>query len=154
MRQMTAGDIEELLLLRMEVLDAVFGKSVVDDAGREQLVEENRSYYERALRGGTHVACVAQIEGEVVGCGALCLQDEMPSPDNASGKCAYLMNIYTRPRFQRQGVGKAVVSWLVEQAQKAGADKIYLEATEAGKGLYTSCGFDDLPAMMILSEEK
>ena len=52
------------------------------------------------------LACFAYVGNEIVGCGGICLYQEMPSPDNPSGGCAYLMNIYTRPEFRGQGVGK------------------------------------------------
>lgn len=127
-REVGSTDIEHLLDLRMEVLAAVFADDSWD-AG--QLRAENRIYYESHL-GMDHVACIATIEGIEAGCGAICLQSEMPSPDNPSGKCAYLMNVYTRPAFRHRGVGKAAVTWLIGQAHERGAGKICLEATEAG----------------------
>ena len=83
----------------------------------------------------------------------VCLQHEMPSPDNPSGVCGYLMSIYTRPEHQGKGVGTAVVRWLVDKARRAGAGKVYLEATEAGRPVYTRVGFTDLPDMMILRKD-
>ena len=53
----------------------------------------------------------------------------MPPPDNPAGKCAYLMNIYTRPKARRQGVGETIVKWLINQAVTMGISKIYLEAS-------------------------
>lgn len=88
-----------------------------------------------------------------IACGSICLHDELPSPDNPSGKCAYLMNMYTRPEFRGQGVAGAVVEWVIDQARKAGAGKIYLETTPAGRGVYERAGFTDLPAMMILKDD-
>ena len=95
--------------------------------------------YKRQLQNGGHIACFACVDGEAAGCGGICIYEEMPSPDNPCGKCAYLMNIYTRPRFRRQGVGEAVVRWLAGQASQLGISKIYLESSEAGLGLYKSC---------------
>ena len=74
----------------------------------------------------------------------------MPSPDNPTGKCAYLMNIYTKPQFRKQGVGEAIIKWLVEQAIKRGISKIYLETSESGKRLYTKFGFVPMQDMMKL----
>ena len=78
--------------------------------------------------------------------------EEMPSPDNPCGKCAYLMNIYTRPQFRRKGVGEAVVRWLAGQALQLGISKIYLESSEAGLGLYKRLGFVPMQNMMKLPD--
>lgn len=97
-----------------------------------------------------HIACFAELDGQPVACGSICLQEELPSPDNPSGRCAYLMNMYTRPAHRGKGIAGAVVDWVVDQAKRAGAGKIYLETTPAGRGVYERAGFVDLPAMMKL----
>lgn len=138
--------IEQLLDWRMEVIRCVF--ELPADADLSDLRARNRAYYETTLADGTHLPCLAYVDGRPAGCGALCLQREMPSPDNPSGRNAYLMNIYTRPDARGHGVGRAVASWLVAQAREHGAGKIYLETTPAGRPLYESLGFADLPDMM------
>ena len=124
-RQAGVDEIDRLMAWRLEVLREVSRKG--------------------------HIACFAEIDGQVIGCGGVCLQREMPSPDNLSGKCAYLMNIYTRPEAQRCGVGHSVVRWLVARARQWGAEKIYLETSKEGRALYEGVGFVDLPDMMLLA---
>ena len=147
-----AGDlpIEELLDWRMEVLRCVF--ELPHDADMSKLRDANRAYYRQALEDGTHIPCMAYVNGRPVGCGALCLQREMPSPDNPGGLDAYLMNVYTRPDARGMGAGRAICRWLVAKAHEKGAGKIYLETTAAGRPLYESLGFQDLPDMMKLHE--
>jgi GNAT superfamily N-acetyltransferase len=142
------NDIDRLMRWRMETLRAVFALPASQDLS--SLEQENRAYYERELPAGGHSACMALVDGEEAGCGGVCFQREMPSPDNPTGMCAYLMNVYTRPCFRHHGVGRAVVDWLVEQAQLAGAEKIYLETTEEGRSLYVRSGFVDMEGMMCL----
>ena len=74
----------------------------------------------------------------------------MPSPDNRSGNCAYLMNIYTRAPYRGKGVAKAVCEWLINQAKTQGAEKIYLETSEGGKRLYRALGFHEMKDYMKL----
>ena len=116
------------------------------------LMEANLRYYLQALADGTHMACFAMRGEEPTGCGGICLQRELPSPDNPSGLCAYLMNIYVAPEERRTGTGNAIVAWLVDRALRAGAGKIYLETTEAGRPLYASRGFRPMPDMMKLAD--
>jgi GNAT superfamily N-acetyltransferase len=78
----------------------------------------------------------------------------MPSPDNPNGKCAYLMNIYTRPAYRGCGIGKKVVEWLICEAQKRNIAKIYLEASEAGRPLYEKLGFVNMHGYMKLENDQ
>lgn len=152
-RAASLADMEMLIKWRMEVLHEVFGVPL--DEPMEELEQENRLYYQKELPLGRHIACFACMDYtgagvEVVGCGGLCIYQEIPSPDNPSGWCAYLMNIYTRPRFRGMGVGEKVVRWLAAQAQEREITKIYLETSAAGKALYQKLGFSEMEDYMKL----
>lgn len=146
-RQVSA--IPTLMHWRGEVIENVFGQ-----APSKRLLVANRRYYATHIADGTHIAVVASADGEDAGCGALCLTEELPSPDNPSGRCAYLMNIYVRSQHRRKGIGHAVVRWLVDKAIESGCDKIYLETTDGGRPLYKSIGFEELPGMMKYADNK
>lgn len=141
-------DIGHLMKWRKEVIENVFGTEP-----SETLLESNRNFYLRNIPDGSHLAFVASMDGEDVGCGAICFSEELPSPDNPSGKCGYLMNIYVRKNFRMHGVGHDIVKKLVEEAKKHHCDKIYLETTPEGRPVYESLGFRDLPDMMKLSSD-
>ena len=79
-RQASLDDLDLLIQWRMEVLHCVF--SIPADADTAGLRQANIGYYRQALTNGSHIACFAEENGEIVGCGGLCLYDEMPSPDN------------------------------------------------------------------------
>lgn len=140
-------DISELLKWRREVIETVF-----DQDPSDTLMGANRDYYMRHLADKSHLAFIAETNGEEAGCGAICFSEELPSPDNPSGKCAYLMNIYVRNEFREKGVGHTIVKRLIEEARKRDCEKIYLETTDLGRSLYESLGFRDLPDMMKLSK--
>lgn len=141
-------DITTLMDWRMEVLHCVFADA--SHADYDTLYRNNLDYYTRAIPAGDHTACLALVDGESAGCGGVCMQRELPSPDNPSGKCAYLMNIYVREDRRHHGVGESIVAWLVEQARQAGAQKIYLETTHAARSLYQSLGFTTMHDMLKL----
>lgn len=142
------ADMERIMEWRMAVLHEVF--DVPASQSMEELEQANRRYYAAMLPLDKHIACFACAEGRIVGCGGICLYQEMPSPDNPSGQCAYLMNIYTCPEFRGHGVGKEVVQWLVRQAKERQITKIYLETSSTGRRLYEKAGFTDMPDMMKL----
>lgn len=136
-------NLETLMKWRVEVILSVFG----EHANRE-LTDANVAYYARHIADGSHLAIVASVDGEDCGCGAICLTDELPSPDNPSGRCAYLMNIYVRTPYRNHGVAHAIVRHLIEEASACGCSKIFLETTDEGRHLYKSIGFEEMENMM------
>ena len=136
-------DIDLLMIWRAEVIRNVFGAEP-----DKRLIEANRRYYVCHVPDKTHIAFIASSEDQDCGCGAICLTDELPSPDNPSGRCAYLMNIYVREAYRNHGIAHRIVSRLLEEAKNRECGKIYLETTADGKPVYTSLGFRDMADMM------
>lgn len=138
-------DIPTLMSWRTEVIEHVFGQKA-----DEQLLMANRKFYETHIADGTHYAIEAEYNGEKCGCGAVCFTEELPSPDNPSGRCAYVMNIYVREAYRNHGIAHEIVSCLITESRHRGCGKICLETTEAGRPVYQSIGFRDLPDIMKL----
>lgn len=135
--------IPTLMHWRKEVIENVFGVTP-----SKRLLAANRRYYRAHAADGTHIAVVAEKDDRAVGCGSVCFSEELPSPDNPSGQCAYLMNIYVRKEYRGRGIGHAIVRMLVERARQSGCGKIWLETTEGARTLYNSIGFKELPGIM------
>ena len=151
-RQATIQDLNVLMQWRMEVLHEVFSiplGAVCNRAGIGKIAALSN----RTAAGRTYCLLCLRRGRKIVGCGGICLYHEMPSPDNLNGKCAYLMNIYTRPQFRGHGIGNRIVRWLVEQARQRHISKIYLETSDKGRPLYQTIGFADMKDMMKLSRE-
>lgn len=136
-------DIPLLITWRVRVLHEVFADSLSVDWNF--LEAQNEAYYIRHLAENDHTAFFALNEqSEVVGCGGICYQAEMPSPDNMTGLCGYLMNIYTVPEIRGRGVGRKIIEALIADARARNTGKIYLESSEAAKDLYEEVGFSPM----------
>ena len=145
-------DIDLLLDWRMEVLSHVFSdefKSLTAEQ-IETIRENNRRCFLSEIPSGGHIACFVYRDGEIVGCDGVCIYDEMPSPDNLGGKCAYLMNIYTRPEYRHQGIATRVAEHLIAEAKARKIEKIYLETSADGERMYRRLGFKDMKGYMKL----
>lgn len=149
-RSFSGSNMDTLISLRMEVLSHVFEteRREMSSEQWDHLMQENIKYYKQQIDQQGHIACIAYINDQIIGCGGVCFYEEMPSPDNHSGKCAYLMNIYTREAHRKRGYATQIVNWLIEQARQMGAEKIYLESTEQAKGMYQSVGFEPMHGYM------
>lgn len=142
-------DFEKIMSWRMEVIETVFAEefSGPDAASlRKRMEKENRKYLETHLEEQTCLFFLVCLEESLlpVGCGCLCLYEEMPSPDNPNGRCGYLMNIYTRKQWRHQGAGEYMIESLIQEARKKHVDKLYLEASKMALPLYQKIGFTEM----------
>lgn len=137
-------DIDLLMHWRMRVLAEVFGNK--PDA---ELAASNRAYFDRAAAAGAMEMCVAETGGTAVACAAICYHDEMPSPDNPSGRCGHIMNVFTAPAMRRRGIAGTLVRHLVAKARERGCRHITLETTPGARALYGSLGFRQFDDMLV-----
>ena len=61
-----------------------------------------------------------------------------------SEKSARIRYMATSPRFRHQGVGSAILQYLIDHAASQGATCCWLKARESVCGFYTANGFRDL----------
>ena len=52
------------------------------------------------------------------------------------------------PGFQRKGIGAKLLDWGLKHARERG-EKVYVEASEFGKGLYSKKGFKELGEIVL-----
>lgn len=149
-RKATIGDIDLLTKTRIEVLRAANGLS--DDADMTEVEHQSYKYYQKALRDGTHTAYLAFDGDRFAGAGGISYYQVMPTFHNPSGNKAYIMNMYTRPEYRRQGIARRMLDILINDAKARGISYITLEATMMGRPLYESAGFVPMKDEMILPE--
>jgi len=64
----------------------------------------------------------------------------------------YLKILAIHPDYQRRGVGAKLLNWGLERARARG-EKVYLEASRRGKGLYTKLGFEHVGDLTLRDGE-
>lgn len=143
-------DIDLLTETRVEVLRAANG--LPEDADMEEVREQSRRYYQKALRDGTHAAYLVLEGGRFIGSGGVSFFQVMPTVHNPSGHKAYIMNMYTAPGFRRRGIACRTLDLLVREARSRGVVSISLEATAMGRPLYEKYGFVGMNNEMELPE--
>lgn len=147
-------EFDTLMEWRMRVLQEVFPMHEGED--RSAIARNNEEYYKKHLTDGSHTACFAidTDTSAIVGCGGICYQNEMPSPDNPTGSSGYIMNIYALPERRGMGIGRKIIEYLISEAKARGIGKIYLESSKMAKKLYYEIGFSDMCDYMELQKEK
>ena len=79
--------------------------------------------------------------------GPMCTVSVTPTGDTGA-----ISLMATPPEHQRKGAGRALLSHVIDDYRRRGMTRFHLGATEAGRPLYESLGFEvvaDLPVWML-----
>jgi GNAT superfamily N-acetyltransferase len=58
-----------------------------------------------------------------------------------NGKTAFLMNVYTKPKYRKMGAASTLLDYVIDYAKQCGIDSIDLSSTSMGRELYLRKGF-------------
>ena len=54
---------------------------------------------------------------------------------------ATILNVYTDPRYRRQGIARQIMQTMIDWCKREGFARIYLHASNDGRHLYETLGF-------------
>ena len=135
-RMMTAGDIDEYVALRIRQLREEGATEDID------LAPALRDYYARHLSDGTFAAWLAVEGGRIVGTSGMSFAEKPPWFSCPTGRIGLLSSMYTLPEYRRRGIGRALLSRVVDEARQRGCGSVWITASDMGVLLYTDFGFE------------
>ena len=100
------------------------------------------------LRDRSYVGWLAIDDGNAVIAGAgVHIKPQLPRISHdvsrvVTSPIPLAVNVYTQPEWRGQGVARALMKVLMEWAAGQGADRLVLHASDAGRPLYLSMGFE------------
>ena len=146
-RKAGSGDIESLVILRK--------KQLIDEGGKEtvSIDEELERFFREGLADGSVVVWVAEDEGEIVSTVGVCFYNYPPTFRNATGKIAYLTNVYTKDEYRNRGIATDLLKHIMDEikAEKCGITRLH--ASSQGRRMYEKMGFTDDEGFMSLKNE-
>lgn len=149
-KRATLEDINTLVETRIEVLRAA--NKLCADTDMGEVERQSYLYYQKALSDGSHIAYLVFDESRCIGTGGVSFFQVMPTYHNPSGKKAYIMNMYTNPKYRRKGIAYKTLDMLIKEIKSKGISSISLEATDMGRPLYEKYGFVKMNSEMELPE--
>lgn len=149
-KRATVEDINILVETRIEVLRAA--NKLCSDTDMSEVKRQSYSYYQKALYDGSHIAYLIFNDSCCIGAGGVSYFQVMPTYHNPSGNKAYIMNMYTNPKYRRKGIAYKTLDMLVKDSKSKGISSISLEATDMGRPLYEKYGFVKMNNEMELPE--
>lgn len=140
-----AQDTEALLRIRLCMLRELhaLGEEYAFDSA---FLEATRA----ALQPDASVTAVAEEDGAIIGCATLCPLQLLPTWQHRTGRRGHIMNVYTSPAHRRRGVARRMLTLLIAVAGEQGMTELSLDATEEGRPLYLSLGFEENREGMVL----
>ena len=145
-RMATAEDAEALALLRWEMHLEQYPEERGDRAAFVAAsARQTRSEFAR----GTYCAWLAEVGREPVA-GVLLIWSVMPPRfDRSERKRGFVSSVYTRPAYRRQGIGRRLMTLLVERARREHVQALVLWSSEMGQSFYESLGFQPSNALEL-----
>jgi GNAT superfamily N-acetyltransferase len=121
---------------------------VPTEALARELLEKSTLALAAALADGSYVGWLAVNDrGMVIAGAGVHIKPQLPrmAHDRKRIECApvpLVVNVYTEPEFRRFGIARALMRSIMEWAVARRTDRIVLHASDAGRPLYTSLGFN------------
>ena len=139
-RRATSNDANALTRLRIEFLKEVQPAETRQYSEVELQVSLNE-YFSKNLENEQFVAVLAVFDGEIIATSGLCFFQITPGFTLIDGREAYILNIFTLPKWRGNGIGKRIFELILQEAIGRGYKRIALHATDEGRPMYEKFGF-------------
>jgi GNAT superfamily N-acetyltransferase len=138
-RRGTAADIPAIIRHRLGMFTEM---GIGDPSTYEAYASEFRTFVSQAMPAGSFHSWLAEtVEGRVVSGGAVLIVPWPANPKDRKQQRAFLLNVFTEPAFRRRGIARSVVQTIVDWCRAQGFGSVFLHASENGRPLYRSMGF-------------
>ena len=139
-RPATLSDIATILHHRRSMYEDM-GKR--DERALSMMAEASEPYFRAALSDGTYQGFLAENnEGRVIAGGGIVISPWPAHPSELHARRAMILNMYTEKDYRRRGIAKRLMLTMLEYLRKEGFPKVSLHASDEGRPLYESLGFE------------
>jgi len=145
-REATPADIPEILRQRRAMYEDMGYKDV---AALSAMVSVSASYLAKAIAEGSFQAWLASIETRTVAGGAIIVSPWLAHPYDLECRRATILNVYTDRDYRRRGIARRILETMIDWCKHEGFARVDLHASEDGRRLYESLGFEPSNEMRL-----
>lgn len=145
-RPATASDIPEILRQRRGMYEDMH---YTDSDALTQMMKLSADYLTIAIADGSFRAWFASENGSITGGGAIILTPWLAHPYDLECRRATILNVYTYPEYRRRGIARRLMQTMIGWCRQEGLARITLHASEGGRYLYESLGFEPSNEMTL-----
>ena len=141
------GDVGHILHHRRAMFRDM-GKGT--DADLDAMVVTTEAFLREALPSGGYRGWLAQTaDGRVVAGAGIVIAPWPGSPGDPSPRRGLIQNVYTEPAFRRRGLARRLMETVLEWCRAEGFFTVALHASDEGRALYESMGFQATNEMRL-----
>jgi len=120
-----------------------------DDATLARMQQVTEPYLRSAMADGSFRGWLA-CSGERIVAGAAVVIVPWPAHSyDLECRRATVLNVYTDPEFRRRGIARRLMRTLIDWCRQEGFARIFLHASDDGRALYESLGFEAGNEMLL-----
>ena len=130
-------------------------RSPLQRADHDDLIQEVLQIVVRKLpefqrrREGSFRAWLACDQGRVIAGGAVVITAWPAHPYDLACRRATILNVYTEPGYRRRGIARQIMQTMISWCKQEGLARLTLHASEEGRRLYESLGFEPSNEMRL-----
>lgn len=120
-----------------------------DVSSLERSSSLNIVYLRKAIAEGVFRCWLGCTGSRAVASGAVLIVSWPAHPYDLECRRATILNVYTEPRYRRQGIARQIMETMIAWCKQEGFAWINLHASEAGRHLYETLGFESSNEMRL-----
>ena len=145
-REGTTADIPEIARQRRRMCEDM---NYTDADVLSSMVNVTADYLKKAIPEGTFRSWLACDNGRVVAGGAVVISPWPAHVYDLECRRATILNVYTEPEYRRRGIARQIMEIILAWCRQEGFARVSLHASEHGRPLYESLGFEDSNEMRL-----
>ena len=145
-RPASPADIPEILRQRRRMYEDMH---YTDSATLDAMASLSSAYLSTAMADGSFRAWLAADGTRVVAGGAVIISPWPAHPYDLECRRATILNVYTDPEYRRRGIARKLMQTIIAWCQHEGFARVTLHASDDGRHLYESLGFEPSNEMRL-----
>ncbi len=145
------ANVEEEILIAEHFYKMWLDIGIPKDAIEQNWQEIILQFIENARQNLAYQAFIAKIDGIIIGSVSCQLYAGLyPNIIKSNHrKLGYIWGVYVEPIYRKQGIAKQLTNRAIEYLKNIGCTRVVLNASPAGKPLYTNLNFIESNAMHL-----
>ena len=147
-RRATIADIATIMHHRRSMF---FEMGHQDEAALAAMLKTSEPFFAKRLADGSYAGWLVEgPEKEVVAGGGLIIFEYHSSPADPVPRRPIIVNMYTEPAYRRKGIARELMKRMIDWCGQEGFGTVLLHASEDGRSLYESLGFEPTNEMRLM----
>lgn len=146
MREAAMADLPVILHHRRGMFREM---SCADQVALDAMEATSSPFIRAGLDDGSYRGWLVEADGHVVAGGGLVVVGFPSAPSDLSPRRAWILNMYTKPEYRSRGYARAIVEKMIAWCREQGFAWVSLHASDAGRHLYETLGFEPSNEMRL-----